>query len=178
MKLPNKKIVCTGISVILITSLIVIFHIFKCGACLTQNDDRFFNYLSNSFLNKKILKVSDFYKGNWNYVCAVSPGTNMNVLTVVNQYLDKKFTYNKKYSPYITEKHDESAIVFAYADSDQVEIYRITPNKGVYLGGQQACIDKANAAFLKKRDINDIPETPSLKDNNYIEIELINIERN
>jgi hypothetical protein len=97
------------------------------------------------------VKVSDVHSGNWQKVCIYGGGYDQNLASSWepnNSHKADKAITNKN-NPFISEKYDESAIVFFYGENE-IEIYRMTPDKMAYQNGMDSCYSSENSYFSVK----------------------------
>jgi len=144
------------IILLIITCFVGLYSIFNCGACIQEQDIEFLNKIENKAVkNKNLIKVSDVNSKNWVRVCASPGGYNQNFASGWNprgKNDPNKIVINDNQA-FITDKHDESAVVFYYgADEngrEKIEVYRITPDIAKYNVTTSAsdCLTKENAYF-------------------------------
>lgn len=157
-----KKASCIALLVV-ITTLLIYYKLDSCGSCLSKQDIEFVEKVSKSITKETaLIKARNIQEGNWKKVCVFPGGHDLNLLEAIKsqEFSAKNLRITNNSYPYISEKYDESALVF-YRDSSEkdfgdIEIYRITPDIAWYAG--KDCLDIDLAYFrIKKFEKNNTP---------------------
>lgn len=155
MSFKKQNVLIVGF-LMLVGGGIAVHKIADCGPCLGKQDYVFAEKIKKHLRKTgDFVKISDIHPGNWVKVCAYGTGINANLKQVVASIqeapLSEVTVLNDSFH-YVTEKYDDSAILFIYEPA-RVEIFRMLPQKITYAGNdyQYGCRNQSDAYFLASR---------------------------
>ncbi len=158
--------------------LIGIQMFLDCGACISEQDYALMRKIKQHLKKQgDSIKVSEIHGGDWKEVCTSGYGVNMEFTHRAQNgvNLPDRVVLNGAL-PYITDRYDESAIVFYYGDNgDSIEVYRMIPQKMIYQAGR-GCFSREEAYLQVRRDKSQFSKNiyvyKTLPDD-YIEITIV-----
>ena len=146
----------TALAFLLLVTLIVGLFAFDwitgCGDCLNENDYAFMEKVDAQLQDVgDTVKVADIHPGDWKEVCTFGWGVDASIINKFSTPPEKGTIINGAH-PFITDRYDESAIIFKHSDTE-LEVYRMIPEHLVYAAFKSdSCFKKEEAYFYLDRN--------------------------